>query len=192
MNRVYSLFVVALALVTLDLLAVRCAYATDVKITCTSPTTNTDGTPITAAQGILTFNLYGGLSGQTKQKLVTGAATCSFTRTSVAPGTQEYQVTAVTGTVESALSSIASVVVAPPTPNPPTGVAASVQASNTSAYKMRQAVDGFSFVAIGTIPVGTACDMTHNVDGYSVIARSNVTLTSRFDTLPLVVYAKCG
>jgi hypothetical protein len=67
-----------------------------------------------------------------------------------------------------------------------------VQATDTRAYKQRQAVDGFSFVAIGTIPVGTTCDSTHSVDGYMPVARSTIKLASPFDVLPLIVYARCG
>src|SRR5881628_596396 len=106
MSRILSLLVGVLVV-----LSVHVAHATDLRITCMPPTQNTDGSAITAT---LSFNLYGGLTGQVKQKLVTGATSCSFTRTAVASGTQEYQVTAVAGGVESAMSNVASAVV----PNP--------------------------------------------------------------------------
>lgn len=97
--------------------AVQVASATDLRITCTAPTKNTDGTTIS---GAITYSIYGGRTGETKTKLATGTA-CDFTRTSVATGVQEYYVTATVGGIESAPSNTASVTVAPPTPNAPTG-----------------------------------------------------------------------
>lgn len=85
-----------------------------------------------------------------------------------------------------------AVTVPAPKPSPPSGVTTTVLASNTTAYKMRQAADGYSFVAIGTIPAGTACDANHTVDGFTLVPRAAVSLASRFDTMPLVVFAKCG
>lgn len=76
-------------------------------------------------------------------------------------------------------------------PNPP----ALTVAQNT-AFKMRQAVDSFSFVSIGTVPLGSACVDTLAVEDstgrYTPVARNLVTLRNRFDTLPLVVYAHCA
>jgi len=52
MSRVYSLLVIALALIALDFIAVRCAYAqtatASVVLKYTMPTVNTDGTTIPA------------------------------------------------------------------------------------------------------------------------------------------------
>lgn len=52
MNRVYSLLVIAVALIALDLISVRCAYAqsptASVVVKYTMPTVNTDGTSIPA------------------------------------------------------------------------------------------------------------------------------------------------
>jgi hypothetical protein len=85
-----------------------------------------------------------------------------------------------------------AVTVPAPKPSPPSGVSATVSATNPTAYKMRQSVDGYSFVAIGTVAPGTSCDVNHSADGLTPVPRSAVTLASRFDTLPLVVFAKCG
>jgi len=152
-----ALIALGLALVALDAL-VTVASATDVKITCTAPTKNTDGTDITAAQGALTFNLYGGLQGQTKQKLVTGATSCSFTRTAVAFGTQEYQATAVALGVESPASNTASTVVPPPTPGPPTNTVV----VTLVAYEMRgsTATNDLRMVRVGRVYEGTSCLQT--------------------------------
>lgn len=78
------------------------------------------------------------------------------------------------------------------TPRAPTGLTSVVQVADTNAYKMRQAVGDYSFVVYGTVPAGTACNMAHNNDGFSVIDRAAVVMASRFDTQPLIAYAHCG
>jgi hypothetical protein len=60
------------------------------------------------------------------------------------------------------------------------------------AYKQRQAVDGVTYVAIGSVPIGTPCTMQGQAGDYMMIPRASVKLASRFDTLPLTVWAKCG
>lgn len=109
--------IIGLFLCLCILASVQYAFATDVKITCVPPTKYTDATDIGAAP--ITYNLFGGLTGQPKQKLVAAATACSFTRTNVAIGTQEYYVTAVVGQGESDPSQTASIVVAPPPPKKP-------------------------------------------------------------------------
>lgn len=152
-----ALIVLGFALVALDTL-VTVASATDVKITCTAPTKNTDGTDITAAQGALTFNLYGGLQGQTKQKLVTGATSCSFTRAAVAFGTQEYQASTVALGIEGPMSNTASIVIPPPTPGAPTNA----MVVTLLAYEMRGTLqDGtLRMVRVGRVYEGTSCLQT--------------------------------
>lgn len=101
----------------LSFLAVA-THAADIRVTCTAPTKNTDGSTIT---GAITYSLYGALQGQTKTKLFSGKTTCDFTHPNVAVGVQEYYVTATVANVESAPSTTANVTVPPPTPNAPTG-----------------------------------------------------------------------
>ena len=72
---------------------------------------------------------------------------------------------------------------------PPVNVTITV--TMPTAYKMRQAVDGFSFVAIGTVPLGTVCG-NQFAQGYTVIPRAAVTMTSKFDVKPLIVFAQCS
>lgn len=157
-----ALIALGLALVALDAL-LTVASATDVKVTCTAPTKNTDGTDITAAQGPLTFNLYGGLQGQPKQKLVVGATSCSFTRTSVPWGTSEYQATAVALGNESPPTNIATSVVPPPTPGAPTNAVV----VTLVAYEMRGTIqDGtLRMVRVGRVYEGTSCLQTQATVG---------------------------
>lgn len=193
MHRVYSLFVLMLACVALDMLSCSIAHAGTLSMHWTAPTTCEDGSALTncATTG---YKIYSGACGQAKTTVI---ATPAATETSASipnlpAGKICVDMTTLAGTAESVHTSEASTTIPAPLPSPPGNVTATVQIADNSAYKMRQAVDGFSFVVIGKIPVGTTCDTTHNVDGYSVVPRTNVTLSSRFDTLPLVVYAKCS
>jgi len=56
------------------------------------------------------------------------------------------------------------------------------------AYKQRLGIDTTQFIAIGKVASGTQCPNS----GYAVVPRSAVTLATKYDTLPLVVYANCG
>ncbi len=169
------------------------ASATDVKISCTPPVTNTDGTAITAAQGALTFNLYGSLTGQPRLKLVTGTTSCSFTRTSVPFGTQEYQATAIALNVESDMSNTASVVIPPPKPGAPTNAVV----VTLVAYEMRgSATTGdLRMVSVGYMPEGTQCLQTTATIGqttYQQVDKAQVDLYNAVTKLPPVLWAKCA
>ena len=168
-------------------------HAADLRVTCTPPTFNTDGTPITAAQLPLTFNLYGSLKGQARQKLVSDATVCSFTRTAVAFGTQEYQVTAVALGAESPMSSTVSAIVAPPTPGTPTNTTV-VQ---LVAYEMRGTVaeKNLRMVAVGVVAEGAQCMQTQaTVSGvtYQQVEKARVDLYNVPAKLPPVTWARCG
>jgi len=93
------------------------AHATDAIITCTGPTTYTDGTAI-ATGTVHSYALYGALQGQTKTKLAV-SPTCSFTRTNLAVGTQEWYLTDTIAGIESAPSVLVTKVISPPTPPTP-------------------------------------------------------------------------
>lgn len=177
----------------LAFMAAPLVHATDLKVTCTAATTNTDGTPITAAQGAPTFNLYGSLKGQPRQKLVPDATTCSFTRTAVAFGTQEYQVTQTNVGAESPMSLTVSTVVPPPTPGAPTNTAV----IQLVAYEMRGTVtdNNLRMVSVGYAAEGSACMQTQaTVKGvtYQQIEKSKVDVYNSVEKLPPVLWARCG
>lgn len=171
------------------------AQATDLKVACTAPTTRTDSTAIT---GVLTFNLYGSLQGQPRVKLVTGATVCSFTRTAVAFGVQEYQATAIEtigGIVspESALSVTASATVGPAAPNPPTNTTV----VTLLAYEMRgsAATKDLRMVSVGVMPEGTPCMQTSaTVSGvtYQQVDKKAVDLYSAPAKVPPVMWGRCA
>jgi hypothetical protein len=110
---------------------VSTVQATDLKVTCTPATKYDDGATIPTS-AVSSFSLYGGLQGQPKVKLVPNASSCSFTRTSVAVGTQEYYVTQTTGGIESVPSTVVSYVVTPPVPGAPSGVTVTVSVTITT------------------------------------------------------------
>jgi hypothetical protein len=86
----------------------------------TAPTTNTDGTAITAT---LTYNIYQGLTGALA-KVQSGVTTTAATITAglTAGTTQCFAVTAVANGVESAQSNSACAAISQPSPNSPTTV----------------------------------------------------------------------
>lgn len=159
-------------------------YAGTATLSCTAPTQNTDGSAIS---GPLTFNWYRGTSASGLIKIGSSPA-CSYTDNAAPSGTNYWAVTAVSSTgVESAKSAVVSKAVPDPTPNPPTGLTV----SNVTAYKMRQTIDGYSFVAIGTVPLGTQCK-GQSIDGLSIVPRDAVVMASKLDTKPLIAFAACS
>lgn len=104
----------------LPLIALAQAATPTATVSWTAPTTNTDGSSITAA---LTYNLYAGTSCTSMSKLVSGITTVSTVVTSpttLAPGTTVcFAVTAVANGVESAQSNTATTVIPYSTPGAP-------------------------------------------------------------------------
>jgi hypothetical protein len=178
----------------IGLLLSTAALAGSATVTWTLPPTCADGSPTAANCPTTGFRVHTGTCGQPKTTVAANAGPTATTATvsNLTPGKQCFDLTTLAGSGESAHTNEVSVTIVAPLPSPPGNVTIAVLAADNTAYKMRQAVDGFQMVKIGTVPIGTSCDSTHNVDGYSLIQRSNVALTSRFDTMPLVVYAKCG
>lgn len=163
-----------------------------VTLSWVAPATYTTGAAIPAGTAI-TYTVYGALCGSPKQVVGTSTTTSSV-RTNVNPGTQCWQVTATIAGLESAQSNEASAVINPPAlvPAAPSGLQATVQLADNNAYKMRQVVGDYSFVAYGTLPVGTVCVSKHNNDGFSIVDRNTVKMFSLFDTQPVIAYAHCS
>lgn len=187
---------VSVAVATLWLTA-GVAHAGTATLTCIAPTTRTDGSALT---GAVTFKVYRGTSSAAVASATTPIAmpaTCAYTDTAAPSGTVFYAVSAVDSAgVESAKTAAVSVVIPVALPSAPTGLTATAVIADTTVFKQRQAVDGFVMVAIGTAPPLTQCSATNSVTDttgtYTAIPRSAVTLRSKFDTLPLVVYARCA
>lgn len=147
------------------------------------PTTNTDGSALTNLAG---YRIYAGSCGMAKTTTYQVGPDQTNARV---PNASCYQMTAFNSA--GAESDLTVDVAVGLTPTVPTGVSVHVLADNT-AYKMRQSVDGFEMVSIGTVAPGTACNGAHAVDDFYLVPRAAVTLASPFDTLPLLAFARCG
>lgn len=161
------------------LIATSYAIAGNIAGTIAPATKNTDGSNIVGVPSYVVS--YGPCDGSNTRTLPFSGTT--FSSPPVADGAYCVSVQTQVGSVLSDYTVPAQVTLAtapPPGPVVKDGI----------AYKMRQAVDGYTFVPIGSVPVGTPC-LASSADGFNLIARANVTLTSKFDTLPLVVFAKC-
>lgn len=166
-------------------IAATCAQAGTVTVTWTPPATCADGSPTTNC--VRTgYKLYGALSGQPKVLISTYLASDSTgTLANVAPGNWCYDMTTLAGSGESVHSAESCKVVPSPLPNPPTIVTVA-----TTAYNVIKGTNKLTLVAVGTVPLATACDSTQYVNGYNVVPRAKVTWTGTVK--PVVVVAKCG
>lgn len=172
--------------------------------TWTPPTKNVDGTtiPATGPESLTSYQIdYTGCAAAatvvwpaTPTSVTVPAPATTTQINGIAPGLTCFRIAALTATTKSAWSGVVTTQVSATTPLPPTNLAFTV--TTPVAYKMRQTIDGFSLVSIGTVQVSTECkpDMAieDSTGRYMPVARSAVTLRNRFDTLPLVTYAKCA
>lgn len=166
------------------------ACATDLTVTCTPPLKFTDGTTI-PSNAAITFNLYGALQGQPKVLLQPSPlTTCSSVRQNVNPGTQCYEATAIVGGSESAHSPESCKTVTAPVPQAPGAPTLTLSTTSTVAYMELQRPDGFGFLVIGTVPLGTPCDATQGVNQYHVVPAAAVTFTGPIKRQ--AVLALCG
>jgi hypothetical protein len=182
------------AVLMLFVMGIGAALAGTATATWTNPTAYTDGSALVSTDITQTRVEYGTCAagststfGTASGQVIAAGAVTTISIPNLGPGTWCFRAYTTAKGVESGPSNVGSKVITQPAPNPPTLGAISV-----AAYKMRQTIDGFSMVAIGTVNLGTPCNTSYSVNGYSVVPRSAVTLSSKFDTLPLVVYASCG
>ena len=170
-------------------------------LTWTAPTRTVENTPIpaTGPEALQKYRIEYGTCSTPPPNPVFGVVAgnqevnhpaLTMTITGLAPGLTCFRAYAINNSnVSSAPSNAASKIVTAAAPQPPGNL--TVNVANTNAYKMRQSVGGWTFVKIGTVPAGTECG-TQTADGYTVINRDLVAMTSRFDTKPLVVFAQCS
>lgn len=186
------------ALLALALLLPMAALAATANVTCTLPTTRTDGTalPASALASIKVYRATTAAGTSTATALATIPATsCTYTDTT-APNAQVYYALSVVDTngVESARTNPVSLNLTPP--SAPTNVAVTVLAADSTVFKQRDSVDSFAMVAVGTAPAGTVLmvdrSITDPTGTYCLIPRAAAKPFSRFDTLPLKLFAKCS
>jgi hypothetical protein len=195
------------------LLGVSAVRAADcsANLTWTAPTQNTDGsalakcatqtsTPTPAC--LRGYNVYHGTTAGSLTTKVQINDRNAVSYTVVVPNcsshTHYYAISAYDSAgAESALSAVGSktftIATIPNAPGNFTVQPDAPGAASGTAYRMRQSVDNYDFVALGTVPVGTSCDAAHaTADGYALVPRSKVRLSASLDTLPLLVFAKCS
>lgn len=171
------------------LLVCTAARATDLTAKCTGPTTDVSGNPLPAGE-VITFNLYGAMQGNPLALLTPAAlATCLSVRSNVNPGTICYAWTAVgtlgtSSAVSAQTAPVCVTVTAPATaPQPPTGVTVTPVTVATTVYMETQVANGFGFLAVGTVPLGTPCDPNQRVNNFNVVPATAVTWTGSIHRL---------
>ena len=175
------------------LLFATSAMAGEAQLSWTQPTQNTDGSAIPASgTGRLTGNRveWGTCSGTafgTKAgEQVFATPTTAYTVPNLAPGTWCFRAYASTTYGESGPTNAVQKVIAPPMPNPPSGLTV----ANTVAYTVVKREDRFVMLPVGTVPAGTSCDTSQSVNGYYVVPRETVTWTG--SVKPVVVVSQCS
>lgn len=133
-------------------------------LSCTPPTKFTDGTNIPAGT-VISYKFYHGTTQQNQAEFST-APSCAYTWGNLPVGTHWFSVTATVSGVESVKSAPVSKTIAPPTPNPPSGL--TVQ-QDLTAYIINQSDNRLVMVPAGTVPAGTVCDTTQQAMGKYVV-----------------------
>ena len=190
LRRLWQLASAVMGLLLLALCLSGHVHATDLTVKCTAPTTGVDGNPLPSDENITGFNVYGAMQGQLLKLLTpTPLASCLSVRQNVTPGTICYAVTAIGArggaTAESSQTAPVCTTVTPPpsTPSSPTGTTVAPVTIATTVYMEVQTQDGFSFLAVGTVPLGTPCDITQRVNNFNVVPASAVTWTGKIHRL---------
>lgn len=178
------------------LFGIQDAWGTDLTAKCDAPTQGTDPTTNQVVQlpsdEVITFNLYGADQGASLVLLTpTPLTACLSVRPNVTPGaTKCYAWTAVgtragpSGPISAESVQTAPVCVPVPVqPQSPTGGAVNMVTVATTVYMELQVQDGFSFLAVGTVPIGTPCDPTQRVNNFNVVPASAVTWTGSIHRL---------
>lgn len=160
------------------------AEAGPVELTCTLPTLNTDGTPLTDLQGI---KFYESAVSGGPYVLVDDQPVClsNLTRTA---GTYYFVSTAynVAGT-ESDYSNEASKTVPASVPSPPAGLTVT---GSLLAYGISQSQDVLTVYAVGNVPLSTPCNVNMTVNGLYQVPTAAVAWVGT--VRPPVVFATCG
>lgn len=176
------------------------AHAEDVTVSWTNPTANTDGTPIPATgAGALTGTLViwgtcgatAGTFGVEQGRQLVAAPATTYVVTGLVPGTFCFYAQARNSySVDSDRSNVASKVIVPPKPQPPT--VTTVVTYVKTVYRVTSS--GGIGAVVGSIPVGTQCAGAAPVrtwaDGtqFWAVPRDYVTFTT---PTPDPVVSKC-
>lgn len=109
------------------------AFAQTATLTCTAPTTYTNGTPIGTA--VISYKFFRGASQAGPFTLETKtSSTCGTSYTGLAVGTHWFTASAVVNGVESVQTAPVSKAIAPPVPQPPTNLTVDVTLVGSSGW----------------------------------------------------------
>lgn len=167
------------------------ALAATATLTWVAPTNNTDGTALPASQ-ITGYNVYYAIqsSGACPSSYTTKVTVTGNVLTTTVPnltvGTWCFVATTLANGLESVYTNPVTKVVPQPAPGPPSSLAVTA----LTAYTFEKQVDKIAFLAVGTVPAGTACDVTQPVGAYYVVPRAAVTWFG--SVRPPLVVASCG
>lgn len=165
--------------------------ATDVTVACVPTLTGTQaGVQVPLDPTLLTFTIYGSMVGQPLVPLANaiGLTVCSSRRLNLDVGVHQYSATQTYQGHESALGPTVTFTVAPPpppiiVPAPPGAVTVTPVTVATTVYMELQTPNGFGFLAVGTVPLGTPCDPNQRVNNFNVVPRELVTWTGKIQRL---------
>lgn len=183
-----------LTLAVAALIFVAPAYAGEARLDWQNPTQNVDSTFIPpTGEGRLVGNRVqwsicttNGNFGTLVGEHVSTEPIQWYTVQNLNVGTWCFRVSASTTYGESAWSNVASKVIAPVLPAPPTGLTVAA----TTVYTVVKREDRFVMLPVGTVPADTQCDTTQSVNGHYVVPRAAVTWSGSVQ--PDVVVAQCG
>lgn len=165
-------------------------FAAEATLTWTAPTQNTDGTPLTDLAG---FKIYGGtIQGGPYGDIsidIGNPNTTSFVVPGLTVGTYWFVVTAYNSAdpvQESDPSNEASKTILPSVPMPP----GMLTVSNLLVWDIVKQDDKYVFLGVGTVPNGTPCDPTQQVNGRYAVPTAAVEWFGNVQ--PPVVVADCS
>lgn len=159
-----------------------------ITLTWTNPTTYTDNTTLPASHITGTRIEYGTCNGnqfatKSGEWIQSGSATTS---TSPNLANQIWCFRAYTRVQNGTESQASNVAIKDnrPVPNPPT-----LSAQEGIAYNIVKRRNRLVMSPVGTIPIGTECDATQQINGYNVVDRDKVEWSGLIK--PDIVVAKC-
>jgi hypothetical protein len=179
-------------IITLLALLLPALATADISLSWTNATSYTDGTPMPVTDLASTTAWCGAsLDSLTLHTTVTAPNT-SATVAGTVPGTPYVCAAAHTAKNGKTSDFSPSVSVGIPVlkPSPPLGISATLVVTSTVAYMELQRPDGFGFLVIGSVPIGTPCDATQSVNQYHVVPAAAVTFTGPIKRQ--AVLALCG
>lgn len=154
-------------------------------LSCTAPTTNTDGSAIKTP---LTFKFYMGTKSGTYTSTSTPQTSCGYTFTGLAVGTYYFTATAIDGNGTESAKSVEATKTFVASPSPPTNLTVT---GSLTAYQLVLSNGQIGFVSVGTLSPGASCDASQPVGNKYVVDRKYV-VSWIGNAQPQLVVANCS